>query len=105
MAIVLDGTGLARTSAQLMALRVLQGRMARAATAATALLATSTPKLPLAYALGPLQAALYAGSSLGPTVGGFVGDTWGYRAAFAVAGGPPVEPSGVSHRHDLALAP
>jgi DHA1 family multidrug resistance protein-like MFS transporter len=87
LAIVLGGMAFARTPGQLMALRVLQGCMTGTATAATALLATSTPKLHLAYALGLLQTALYAGSSLGPMVGGFVGDTWSYRAAFGVASG------------------
>ena len=85
LGLVLLGMIFCQTPSQLMALRVLQGAMTGTPAAAAALLATGTPKKHTAYALGLLQAALYVGISLGPMLGGYVGDAYGYRTTFGVS--------------------
>jgi DHA1 family multidrug resistance protein-like MFS transporter len=54
--------------------------------AATALVATSTPKPRLGFALGLMQVAMFLGSSVGPLVGGLIADNLSYRASFYAAG-------------------
>lgn len=76
--------GLVHSPQQLVLLRALQGCLTGTTTAATALVATSTPDGRAGYALGTLQMAIYVGASAGPLVGGVVADTLGYRAAFFV---------------------
>ncbi len=71
---------------QLAALRITQGALTGTVTAATTLVATSVPRERCGVSLGLLQTAIFAGSSLGPSLGGVIGGTWGYRAAFAGSG-------------------
>jgi len=85
-AIVISLMGLAQNVQQLAALRCLQGALTGTVTAATALVATTTPRKRAGYALGLLQMAIYSGASAGPLVGGLVADSLGYRAAFWVTG-------------------
>lgn len=75
----------ARTPSQLLILRAIQGSVTGTPAAASALLATGTPKNRLAYALGLQQTSLFIGTSLGPMFGGFIGDTFGYRSTFFVS--------------------
>jgi DHA1 family multidrug resistance protein-like MFS transporter len=79
--------GFAQSVHQLALLRALQGALTGTVTAANALVATTAPKERVGYAVGVLQMAVYIGASMGPMVGGFVSDTFGYRAAFWVTGG------------------
>jgi DHA1 family multidrug resistance protein-like MFS transporter len=72
---------------QLAILRAIQGILTGTVPAATTLVASSTPRERSGYALGLLQMAVWTGASVGPMLGGFVADTWGYRAAFWVTGG------------------
>ncbi len=73
---------LARTVEQLTLLRLLQGALTGTIAAATTLVASGTPQYRLGETLGRLQLAIFLGQSLGPMVGGFVGDQLGYRAVF-----------------------
>jgi MFS transporter, DHA1 family, multidrug resistance protein len=82
--VVLALTGLARTPRQLMVLRIIQGCFTGTPAAAAALIATGSPKERLAYGLGLVQTGLFIGSSLGPMVGGYIADAYGYRATFYV---------------------
>jgi len=68
---------------QLAALRIAQGALTGTVSAATTLVATSVPRERCGVALGLLQTAIFAGSSLGPSLGGVIGSTLGYKAAFA----------------------
>jgi len=77
--------GFARTPTQLLVLRAIQGCVTGTPAAASALLATSSPKNRLAYSLGLQQTALFVGMSLGPMVGGFIADLVNYRATFYVS--------------------
>jgi DHA1 family multidrug resistance protein-like MFS transporter len=72
---------------QLAALRVMQGALTGTIAAATVLVATMVPREKAGYALGLLSAGVYMGSWLGPSVGGLIGGTLGYRTAFFSAGG------------------
>lgn len=77
--------GFARTPTQLLVLRVIQGCVTGTPAAASALLATSSPKNRLAYSLGLQQTALFVGMSLGPMIGGYIADLVSYRATFFVS--------------------
>jgi DHA1 family multidrug resistance protein-like MFS transporter len=74
--------GFAQTVQQLMALRVLQGLLTGTITAATALVASTTPPEHAGYSLGILQTGIYLGASAGPLVGGVIADSLGYRPTF-----------------------
>lgn len=78
--------GWAQTMVQFMVLRTVWGALTGTVTAATALVATTTPRKHVGYALGMLQMAMYVGASLGPLLGGVVADTLGFRATFWVTG-------------------
>lgn len=86
-AVILTVTGFVRNAPQLLFMRSLQGCVTGTVAAATTLVASSTPRERMGYALGLLQMAIYGGASIGPLVGGLVADTFGYRAAFLVTGG------------------
>lgn len=81
-ALVLLLMGFARNPTQLVVLRVIQGCVTGTPSAASALLATSSPREHRAYALGLLQTSLFIGSSLGPTMGGYIADLFSYRTTF-----------------------
>lgn len=80
--IVLVLMGLARTPGQLLVMRVIQGFFTGTPAAASALVAVDAPKKRLAYSLGLVQTSVFVGASLGPMIGGYVADAWGYRATF-----------------------
>jgi DHA1 family multidrug resistance protein-like MFS transporter len=72
---------------QLLGLRMVEGMFAGTVTAATALVATTTPKERMGFGLGLIQTAVFSGSALGPLVGGVLADQAGYRATFGIAAG------------------
>ena len=86
-AVVIALMGFAQNVWQLAVLRAIQGILTGTVPAATTLVASSTPRERSGYALGLLQMAIWTGASVGPMLGGFVADTWGYRATFWVTGG------------------
>ena len=81
-AIIIGLQGFTQTVGQFAALRLIQGALTGTVTAATALVASATPRERLGETLGKLQLAVFLGNALGPTTGGFVADTLGYRATF-----------------------
>lgn len=83
--VVLVLMGLARTPGQLLIMRILQGFFTGTPAAASALVAVDSPRDRLAYSLGLVQTAVFVGASLGPMMGGYVADAWGYRATFYAA--------------------
>ncbi len=85
-ALVLTLMGFVQNVQQLVALRAVQGALTGTVTAAMALVASTAPRERSGYALGLLQMAVWSGASVGPLLGGFVADTWGYRATFWVTG-------------------
>jgi DHA1 family multidrug resistance protein-like MFS transporter len=85
-AVVIGLIGWAQNMGQFMVLRALWGALTGTITAATTLVAATTPRKHAGYALGMLQMAIYLGSSTGPLLGGIVADAFGYRATFWVTG-------------------
>ncbi len=69
---------------QLVALRFLQGMFTGTIAASTTLVAGIVPDEHRGAALGSLQTAVYLGTTLGPLLGGVVGETFGYRESFWV---------------------
>jgi DHA1 family multidrug resistance protein-like MFS transporter len=83
--IVLGLMGFARSPVDLLVLRLMQGVLTGTVTASVALVASVTPSRHAGYTLGMMQAAVFAGASVGPLVGGLMADTFGYRASFAIS--------------------
>ncbi len=77
--------GFATSPWHLLALRMIEGSLTGTVTAATALVATSTPKERLGYGLGLVQTAIFSGAALGPLAGGVLADGLGYRPTFWIA--------------------
>lgn len=86
MAIIIGCMGFAPNVYVLIALRLLQGAITGYGTACTTLIATQTDKEHAGYALGTLSTANIAGSLLGPTIGGFVGENLGMQNVFFITG-------------------
>jgi DHA1 family multidrug resistance protein-like MFS transporter len=78
--------GLVQSVWQLVLLRGLQGIFVGTIPAATALVASGTPKDRVAYALGVVQMALFTSQFVGPLVGGVMAESLGFRLTFLVSG-------------------
>ncbi|MGC9467808.1 MAG: MFS transporter [Anaerolineae bacterium] len=86
-AILIALQGFSQNVGQFFILRFVQGALTGTVTAATALVASDTPPNRLGETLGKLQLAIFLGQAFGPTAGGLVADTLGYRATFWMTGG------------------
>jgi DHA1 family multidrug resistance protein-like MFS transporter len=86
MAVVIGCMGFAPNVYVLIGLRLLQGVITGYSTACTTLIATQTDKEHAGYALGTLSTAGIAGSLLGPTIGGFIGENFGLQNVFFITG-------------------
>lgn len=86
MAIVIGCMGVAPNVYVLIGLRMLQGVITGYGTACTTLIATQTDKEHAGFALGTLSTANIAGSLLGPTIGGFIGENFGMQNDFFLTG-------------------
>jgi len=84
---VLALTGLVPNIYYIIALRFVQGLFSGTVAAASALVASLTPRNKMPFAMGLLMVAGFMGSSFGPLVGGFMADSVGYKAAFFITGG------------------
>jgi DHA1 family multidrug resistance protein-like MFS transporter len=69
------------------ALRFLQGLFSGTVPAASALIASTSPRDRVPYAMGLLMVSIFCGTTIGPSIGGFLADIFGYRASFFVASG------------------
>ena len=76
--------GFARTAEELVLLRALQGMLTGTLSAANALVASEAPRERSGYAMGLLQVSVWCGVAVGPLVGGFLADAWGFRLPFFV---------------------
>jgi len=65
-------------------LRIMQGIFTGTVAAATALVATVTPREKITLAMGILMGSVYAGNSCGPLMGGFLSDHFGFSTTFIV---------------------
>lgn len=85
-AVVMSLMGGVQTPVMLIVLRLLQGALTGTMTAAQAFLAGEMPHERRGLAVGGLSAAVFSGTMAGVSIGGFVADWLGYRAAFAASG-------------------
>jgi DHA1 family multidrug resistance protein-like MFS transporter len=77
----------AQTVTQLFLLRLIQGGVAGFIAATLAIVATTTPREHMGYAMGILQTSLTTGGIIGPLVGGMLADLVGYRNIFFLTAG------------------
>jgi len=85
--VILALVGLAPNIYYVIALRFAQGLLSGTVAAASALVAASTPRNKMPFAMGLLMVAVFTGTSFGPMLGGFTADIMGYKAAFFITGG------------------
>jgi MFS transporter, DHA1 family, multidrug resistance protein len=69
------------------ALRFLQGLFSGTVPAASAMVASSTPRDRTPYAMGLLMLGVFLGNTIGPSIGGVLGEVFGYRNSFFLASG------------------
>ena len=68
----------------LVILRAITGLFGGSMAAASALVASTTPREKIPYAMGILMMAIFGGSAFGPLIGGLMADALGYRSIFYV---------------------
>lgn len=81
-AVILCLMAFVTSAEQLVLLRAIQGFVTGTVSANNALVAASAPRERMGYAMGVLQVGLWSGVALGPLVGGFLADTYGYAVPF-----------------------
>jgi MFS transporter, DHA1 family, multidrug resistance protein len=64
--------------------RMLQGLFTGTVSAAAALVSSMTPKKKLPFSMGVLMAAVLGGQTLGPLLGGFLEDNYGFTTTFII---------------------
>jgi DHA1 family multidrug resistance protein-like MFS transporter len=79
--------GMVHNVHQLLILRIIQGTLTGTVSAGMALVASETPTDRSAYTLGVMQAAVIAGASFGPLLGGHAAVLFGFRPTFYIAAG------------------
>lgn len=85
--IILLFMAFAQSAEQVILLRAIQGLITGTVAAANALVAGEAPRRHTGYAMGLLQVGFGAGLAIGPLIGGFVADAFGYNATFYITSG------------------
>ena len=83
---VLIGMAMVTNVYQLLGLRIVQGIFGGFTAAALALVTSVTPEAEISFTMGIFQTAMVAGGAVGPFIGGWVADHFGYRMPFVVFG-------------------
>jgi DHA1 family multidrug resistance protein-like MFS transporter len=65
-------------------LRFVQGMLSGTVPAASALIASQTPRQRIPFAMSSLMVAVFVGNTVGPLVGGTIADVLGYKATFFI---------------------
>jgi MFS transporter, DHA1 family, multidrug resistance protein len=65
-------------------IRILMGFFAGTVPAALALVASLTPRDKIPFAMGVVMTAVFAGMTMGPLIGGFMADRFGFQITFIV---------------------
>jgi DHA1 family multidrug resistance protein-like MFS transporter len=81
-AILILWMGFVNSAEELALVRAIQGFVTGVIPAASALVAAAAPRERSGYAMGLLQLGQWSGIAVGPLMGGFMADTWGFRSAF-----------------------
>ena len=86
MAIIITAMGFVNNVYQLVGLRLIQGAVSGFVSAAITLIATQAPRERAGWALGTLSTGAVGGMLLGPLIGGYLAETWGFRSVFFATG-------------------
>jgi len=86
MAIIVTCMGFVQNVYQLVGLRLIQGAVSGFISAAITLIATQAPINRAGWALGTLSTGGVGGMLLGPLIGGYLAETWGFRSVFFATG-------------------
>jgi DHA1 family multidrug resistance protein-like MFS transporter len=86
-AVIQTLAGLAPNIYIFVTLRFIQGLFSGTVPAASALVASTTPRDRTPYAMGLLMLGVFLGNTIGPSIGGVLGDTFGFRNSFFIASG------------------
>jgi len=81
-AVVLFAMGLVRSPELLLVLRIAQGALTGTIIANLTLVVSNTPDRRIGFAIGIMNAAVFTGNAVGPLVGGYLADLFGFRIAF-----------------------
>jgi DHA1 family multidrug resistance protein-like MFS transporter len=84
-AVSLLGMGLSTGPGMLLGFRIMQGFLTGTVTANLTLVVSKTPEKRLGFAIGVINSAVFAGNALGPLLGGYLADQFGYRVSFFIA--------------------
>ncbi|MBI2288539.1 MAG: MFS transporter [Chloroflexi bacterium] len=83
---VLALMGLSPNIYYLIGFRFAQGVLSGTVAAASALVAALTPRNKMPFAMGLITLAMFTGQTVGPFLGGFLADLYGYRTTFFITG-------------------
>ena len=81
-AVVLFAMGLVRSPELLLVLRIAQGAFTGTVIANLTLVVSNTPDKRIGFAIGIMNTAVFTGNAVGPLVGGYLADLFGFRIAF-----------------------
>ena len=73
-----------QSAEQLIVLRAIQGTVTGTVSANNALIAATTPRERVGFAMGALQVGLWSGVAIGPLLGGVLADMFGYGFPFVI---------------------
>lgn len=85
-AVTISLMAVAQSPWHLLALRIAEGALTGTVIASTTLVAATMPRDRMGYGLGLMQMAIFSGSSVGPLIGGVLGEALGYRPTFVLSG-------------------
>jgi DHA1 family multidrug resistance protein-like MFS transporter len=84
--VVIAAMGFIGSPVALLVLRLFQGAITGTVSASNALVSSVTPMRKSSFSLGLMQAALQGGALLGPLIGGYCADNFGYKLTFSISG-------------------
>jgi DHA1 family multidrug resistance protein-like MFS transporter len=79
---ILFAMGLARSPELLLVLRIVHGAFTGTVIANLTLVVSNTPDRRIGFAIGIMNTAVFTGNAIGPLVGGYFADLFGFRMAF-----------------------
>jgi len=79
--------GISQSPQQLVVTRIIQGAFSGTVAAAVTLVSTETTEQHLGRSLGIIQTAQFIGQTVGPLIGGYAADAFGYRNVFYLSAG------------------
>lgn len=85
-AVIMALMGVVTSGEQLIFLRAMQGLVTGTVAANNALVAAAAPRDKVGFAMGTLQVGLWGGVALGPLMGGYLADTFGFAMPFYITG-------------------